>query len=1077
MKRNLLIGFLALLLSGFQAFAQERTVSGRVTSEEDGSGLPGVNVVVSGTTIGTITDVNGNYDVSIPEGNVTLVFSFVGLATKELEVGATSVLNVQMSADVTQLSEVVVTALGVEREKATLSYASQEINTDQLNITQDSNLKTALAGKVAGVQINGQAGSKLGQFGKIRIRGAISLTTDNDPLYVVDGVPTDPNSVDMDNVASVNVLKGPNATALYGQRADAGVVVITTKKGKNGMAVEFVSSVTWDKVSYLPNQQNLYGKGYEGEASFDTFDFASNAYPEAWQVFDGKRFITGANNYADESWGPKFDGGEYVPWYAFWPDSPYYGQTANYTAQEDNVKEFYETGRTVKNTISVSGGGEDYNARLSYTNLSQNGITPYTNLKKHFISTNFDFNVTDKFNISTNLRVTSSEIKGDFDDGYGNQTSGTFNSWFARDTEMSKLRELKDLQTIDGHSASWNWWGPEYYTNGGGFKKAAFWFNPFTFLEQYEQIRKENVLVGSVTATYQITEELEISAVASRDQSNYNFNFRFPFYLSNSAAPELYNAWINSFGTYERHRSENNFSAMLKYKKKFGDIDVAAFFGGNLRRDKYRNFSAQMNPGAKSGGLIIPDVYSFSNAGEIPTPTTYVSEKHVNSVFGNVSLGYKDYLYLDMSARKDWSSALPSTNNGYFYPSIGASFIFSELLDGLDALSFGKIRGGWAQVGNDVNALALSPLYATSNKPFGGEQVLMYNPTSVVAEGIKPAINSSIEAGLDARFINNRVGLAFTYYKENRKDEIIPVTIPTASGYNSVLQNAGESQRSGVEITLDGDAVRAGSFTWNVVFNYARNRTKVISLPGDLDAIGAPGGSDDWNFVTMTHQLGNNWGQLKGIGYARDEAGNKIIQPSGLYKTEADVYFGSVLPDFTGGFINNFRFKNVTLTAAIDFQKGGHFFSLSEMWGRYSGLLVETAETNENGKNVRDAVAEGGGVRVIGVDEGGAPVDQFVEGYDYFHQFQANTLAEEFVHDASYVKLRDISLTYDFTSMIKKGFVKGASLSLVARNIWLIAVSKENKHGWDPSELSQTYGESGQVPGTRSYGFNIRLNF
>ena len=1099
MKKLLLLSFLLMSFCVHHAMAQSRAVTGKVTDASTNQPLPGVTVLVKGTTIGTGTGADGTFSLQVPAGNNTLVFKFLGYEDKEMPIGADNVVNAALGVNTEQLQEVVVTALGFEREARTVTYATQQVESKDLNITQGTNVKEALAGKVAGVQINGQAGSKLGAFGKIRIRGAISLTSDSDPLYIVDGVPVqDPTSVDMNNVESVNVLKGPNATSLYGQRAEAGVVVITTRKGSGALSVEYAGAFTWDKVAYLPNYQNLYGGGYEGNDSFGTFDFAAGAegvpYPEEWSVFDGKRYLLWDNNYADESWGPRFDGEQYVPWYAWWPGTaenpnPYFGQTTAYEASPDNIKNFYDTGLTKKNSITVSGGNDKFNALLSYTNLDQQGITPFTDLKKHYVNTNFGFNATEKLRMDANIRYTLSKVRGDLADGYGSQTSGSFNSWFARQVDSDKLRELKDLTTLGGYSASWNWWGPDYYTYyGGGFEKPAFWFNPYTYLERYDQIRTGEDLTGALTGTYTINDNWEISATGSRNAIDYRSEYYFPAFLANSAAPELYNAWINSFGNFERTEVEDNFSSMLKYENRFGeDFDVTAFVGGNIRKNHYDSFSAQMDPGNNTGGLIIPDVYIFSNAGIVPTPETYTYDKQVNSLYGNASIGYKDMLYLDASYRRDWSSALPSDKNGYGYPGIGASFIFSELISNFDALSFGKLRAGWAQVGNDVAALRLNPIYDLGPQPFafGEEQrLLVYSPTTLIDPNITPSLNTSFEAGFDLRFIDNRVGLSFTYYDETRKDEIIPVSISRASGYNAFLTNAGASSRSGVEIALDGDVVKSeNGFNWNILLNYARNRTTVDELPEGLDAIAAPGGSDDWQFVTVVHELGNNWGQLRGIGFARDDNGNFILDPvTGLHVTESNMYFGSVLPDFTGGILNRFGYKGLTLTASIDFQKGGKFFSLTEQWGTYSGLLEETARINDKGNNVRDDVDAGGGVHVVGVDPNGEAVDMYIEGIDYYQQFNANSIAEPFVHDASYIKLRDINLSYDFSNMLQSGFlknnlVKGASIGLVARNLWLISVADDNVHGWDPSELSNTFGENAQLPGTRSYGVNVRLTF
>lgn len=1072
-------GFLTLLLALLVqiSFAQEKTVTGKVS---DASGpLPGVTVLVKGTNTGTQTDFDGNYSLTASPGAV-LTFSFIGMQTVERTVGASNVINVVMQESAEALEEVVVTALGIKREAKTLSYAAQEVKGEDLNITQDANIKTAIAGKVAGVQVQSQAGAKLGQAGKIRIRGAISLTSDNDPLYVVDGVPADPNSIDMDNVATLNVLKGPNATALYGQRADAGVVVITTKRGSvNGVGIEISSAVTFEEVAYLPEYQNLYGQGYDGEDSWGNFgdQLPISAYPTEWSIFQGQRYIIWDNNYADESWGPKFDGQDYIPWYAWWPDSPYFGQTAKYEAQPNNIKNFYDTGVTLKNTVALSGGNESFRGRISFTDLDQTGIVPYTKLDKQFISTSFDFDVTEKFNVSAALNYTTSKIEGDFNDDYGNQTSGNFNSWWGRNLDVNKLRELKDLKTPDGYNATWNWWGPDYYAYyGGDFKKPAFWFNNFWYMDEYINTNKNDNYVGSVNLSYKINDNWELRAGASRNQNVFKNNYYVPYSIAYSAAPDLYNAWSNSFGVYRRTTAENNYNATLAYNNKFGDFDVDAFVGGNIRINKYDRFSAEMPTDAKVGGLIIPDVFAFSNAGIIPTPSTYFSNKEVQSLYGKASFGYRDFLYLDATYRQDWSSALPVGKNGYGYPSFGTSFIFSELMNDKSILSFGKFRAGWAQVGNDLDAYLIDPSYPLSAKPYQGIS-MQYTPSTLLDPNIKPALNTSFEVGFDTRFLSNRVGLNFTYYKENRKDEIIPISIPRGTGYNSFLTNAGESERDGIEVTLSGSPFKTEDFAWDITVNYGQNKTVIKSLPGDLTSLEAPGGSGAFGFVSVIHELGNEWGQLRGTKIARDANGNAIINANGTYKTVQGQYLGSVLPDFTGGVINNFRYKDFSLTAAIDFQKGGKFFSLSEQWGTSSGLLAETAALNDKGNNVRDALADGGGVHVVGVDGNGTSVDTYVPALTYFPQWYGNRLAEPFIHDASFIKLRDISLTYTLPKKFLKNTFTGASISLVGRNLWLISVSDDNVHNWDPSELSQTYGENGQLPGTKSYGMNIKLTF
>ncbi|SFW41493.1 SusC/RagA family TonB-linked outer membrane protein [Cellulophaga fucicola] len=1091
-------GILTLLLAFIVhlTFAQQKTISG-IVSDQDGIPLPGVNILVKGTQTGTQTGFDGEYSISASKGQV-LLFTYLGQKSSSRTIGDENTINVQMEEDAEALQEVVVTALGIKREERTLTYASQEVKGENLNITEDVNIKSAIAGKVAGVQIQGQSGSKLGQSGKIRIRGGISLTSDSDPLYVIDGTPTtDPNSVDMGNVESLNVLKGPNATALYGQRAASGVVVITTKRGKKGqgLGVEISSSITFDNVAYLPNYQNMYGQGYSGESEFSTFDYAGGnrlngaAYPTWMQVFDGKRYFAG-DAYADESWGPKFDGQGHVPWYNYYPDSPTFGEEVPYVGQPDNIKDAFDTGISQKNSISLSGSGDNYRARIAYTNIKQNGIVPNSDFTKNFISTSLDFDLSDKLTAGVNINYTVDNISGDFDDGYGNQTSGSLNSWFNRNLDMNKVREFKDLKTPRGFATSWNNWGLDYfayaeeaYERTGNevllqYQKPAFWFNQFSYLEQYEATNSTHRLLGDIHFSYQLTENLDISAKASRNERKYKRDFFVPYSLEFAAAPDLYNPWVNSFGKDYITSTEDNYNILLKYTKDFGKIDLTAFVGGNILKDNYYRFQNDMaTDNFQNGGLILPDVYTYSNSREVLTAYTYESEKQVNSIYGNMSLGYDNMAYLDVSVRRDWSSSLPSGNNGYTYPSIGGSFILSELWDNKGAVTFAKLRGSWAQVGDDVNALALNPTYPLGSNLYNG-QILMYTPTQLVSDGIEPAINTSQEIGVDLKFIENRIGLSATYYTENRKNEIIPVSLSTGTGYSTLLTNAGESERKGIELTLNADIIRTEDFNWSITANYAKNSSKIISLPGDLKAINGAGGSDAYGFVNVVHELGGEWGQLRGTGYKLDDAGNRVINSDGLYVVETDQYFGSILPDFTGGLLTNFSYKNISLAASFDFQKGGKFFSLSEMWGTYSGLLDDTVELNDNGVNQRDAIADGGGVHVTGVEADGTPVDTYVEAQTYWNQFQPNRLATPFIHDADYIKLRDLSLTYSLPNkLLEKTALQSVSISAVGRNLWLISVADNNKHGWDPSELSQSYGENAQLPGTRSYGLNLKLTF
>lgn len=1084
---------LALVVQMTFAQVEQQTVSGTVT-DDSGLPLPGVNVLVRGTNRGVQTDFDGNYAIEASEGEV-LVFSYLGMRTVEVIFQDSPRIDVILEPDAAQLDEVVVTALGIRREEKSLPYASQTVNAEELNITEGVNIKSAVAGKVAGVQINAQAGSKLGEAGRIRIRGGISLTSDDDPLYVIDGVPTnDPNSIDMSNVATLNVLKGPNATALYGQRASNGVVQITTKRGAetDRIGIEITSSVTFDRVGNMMNYQNLYGQGYSPN-EFGTFDFESGynfrvfgisggPYPDWMQVFDGQRYFN-RNVYADESWGPRFDGEPYIPWYAMYRDSPYFGQTDTWEAHPDNIRDFYDTGTTFKNIIALSGGGENYSARLSYTNLQQTGVIPNSSLDRNFITSSFDFNLTDNFSIGTNINYTVGAMAGDvLDDQYGNQTTGQFNSWFGRNIDTDKLRELQGLTTEEGFLASWNNWGLDAWAAGEDlgildFKKPAFWFNPYDWLELYNIRRETTTLLGDVHASYSFLDMFEATVQISRNERKYRRDFEVPYIIEYSAAPGLYNEWVNSFGRDYRSTTEDNFQGLLRFEQDFENFDVSAMIGGNIRRDDFYRFVNDMSQtNSDNGGLILPDVYTYSNSREQLTATATDREKQVNSIFGNVSLGFRDLLYIDASIRRDWSSALPPNNNGYTYPAIGGSLLFSEFITDNDILTFGKLRGGWAQVGDDVDAHALNPTYPLGSQLYN-DRILQYDVTRLVDPNVQPAMNTSYEVGIDLRFFQNRMGFQGTYYNETRENEIIPITISSASGYLDYLTNAGESHREGIELALDVDIVNTEDFRWNILANWATNESTIVSLPAGLDAIEGAGGSDNWGFVTVVHRVGQEWGQLRGTGFVYDDNGNRVIRENGTYAYETDKYFGSILPDFTGGFVNTMSYKNLTLMASFDYQKGGKFFSLSEMWGGYSGLTAETAEINDNGVNVRDPLDEGGGVHVTGVYEDGSPADTYVNAMSYWGQFQPNRIAEPFIHEADYFKLRDVSLTYRLSGSVVNNVFDSASISVIGRNLWLIAVADDNVHRWDPSEMSQSFGENAQLPSTRSFGMNVKLTF
>lgn len=1088
MRKLLLLAQLVLCLLSLPSLAQNRTITGRITSGDDGSVLPGVSVALKGTNKGTSTDGNGQYTISVPSGTVSVVFSFIGFVTQEVVTGSQTELNITLKPDATSLNEVVITALGTKRDVRSISFATQQIDQSQLQIARQADPSNALAGKIAGLQVLNQAGSKLGQGAVIRIRGAASLV-DKNPLYVVDGTPLNsdgnsPASLDInpDDIENISVLKGPNATALYGQRGDAGVIMVTTRKGltRKGIGVDINSTTTFDQVNIIPKYQNEYGGG--GEFDWRTYT-QSATNPADWKPLDGQRY----HDYSDDaSWGPKFDGKPYIPWYAWYPGTadnpnPYAFKTAIYEAKPNNVRDYYNTGRTLNNGISLKAGNDAYSLRLSYNNLDQTGVIPNTSLARHYITMASTFNLNKHFSAGFNVNYTTDKTFGNFDDGYSNFTgAGSFNQWFHRDLDMGIMRELANLRTPTGNLASWNHNNPTATTtyNSSTFNKGNYWYNWYAYQANINNTTNRNRIFGDVNLTYKLDSHFSIQGWARSNQRFTNFENKTPNILETSGFQTGVKA---SYSTGQITDRESNYEFLSTYVNKFGAFDVNANVGGNIRSNVY----SQVNLNT-TGGLVVPDLFTVGNSTGAFGQANFRSNKDVRSLYARASVGYKSTVFLEVTGRNDWSSALPANNNSYFYPSVGGSFVFSEMTrNALPFLSFGKLRGSWAQVGSDLAAYQLALTYDVNQFKYNGANSLQTTPNLLTNAGLVPALSSAYEIGADLRFFGNRAGLAFTYYHENKINEILNVDVTSASGYTGKVINAGRIERDGIELTLDGKPVVGPGFNWDITLNLAHNTSRILELAPGINTIQASAPSfstnDAFGYATVVHTTGkdnagniigdNRWGQLRGNGIVYKD-GKALLNADGTYQFAPNQDFGSVLPQFTGGLINTFRYKGVSLALSIDYQKGGKYFSLSNFWGEYSGLYANTAALNDKGKNVRDAVADGGGVHVTGVGDTGEKIDTYVEGYDYYHQFGNNSIIDNSVFDASYVKLREVSLGYQLPLKANR-YVQGVSFSVVARNPWLIYAANRNI---DPSELSQRFGENGQQPGTRSLGFQVRVS-
>ncbi|MER3463416.1 MAG: hypothetical protein C4329_02350 [Chitinophagaceae bacterium] len=1083
LMRRLLALLCAIVLTTLTALAQNKVVTGQVIDEK-GEPIGFATIKVKNSKQGVSADANGNFRIDVPVGS-TLVISAVGASQKEITVtGSQTSYSVSLNKGNTELSTVVVSALGIKRSVKSTPYAVQQISGDRLTQTRQTDLTTGLAGKIAGVQILGQAGSKLGSNGVVRLRGVGSLT-DKNAIFVVDGtILTNVSDINVDDIASVNVLKGPNATALYGQRAEGGVIIITTKKARKNspLQVDVTTTNTVDVVGMLPAYQNEYGGGNVN--SFYTFQYNSAVHPAAWASLNGKRMP----DYTDDaSWGPKFDGSEYIPWYAWVPGTQYTGKTASWVAQPNNIRNFYDKAFATNNNLSVSYGGKFFSIRAGYNYIKRNGILPYSNQDKNQFTTQSSVDILKNLTLGINASYSFENIKGDFNDGYSNQSAGSFNQWFHRDLDTKIEKELVDLKTPTGNYASWNLgFDPINGNMSQDVWKGNYWTNHYTWLKYYQQKQKRDRFFGDVSLAYKVTNDIKVTGT-------YRFNLRttqtdkmMPNDLAQSVKqstdydvprgtppfPSSY-AVYNFYKNYNTRYYEENMELNAQYTKNFGSFNLDALVGGNIL-----HWDSKDSTRMTSYGLVKPDVYEINNsAGSIYRAGTYLSRKKVYSIYGKATLGYKDVVFLDASARQDFSSVLPANQNGYFYPSVGVSFVFSDYAKrAISQLSFAKLRLSWAQIGTDqLNPYEANPTYFIQTQQFNGNPLIAV-PNTIFDPNIKPTLNSSYETGLDLRFFKDRLGISATYYKENKTNDIVRTQVSSASGFTTLTFNAGSVKRQGVELQLDARPIVTKNFSWDVSFNWATNKSEVVKVTDEQDFIQY--GVDAFGVTTLYNKVGSPWGELHGIGIKRLN-GNPVLNNDGTYAVDNDVNFGSILPDYTGGFFTSFNYKNITLSAAFDFQSGGKFFSLSHYWGTYSGLYASTASVNDKGHNVRDDVAAGGGVHVYGVDVTGKPVDYYVDAQTYFHQNGDLGIADFDILDASYLKCREITLGYNFNTAKWGGFgryFKKLNLSAFTRNPFNIYTG--NRY-IDPSEVAGGAAayEDGQLPGTRSYGATLKVTF
>lgn len=1077
MKR--LLTTLALVFAGFGLALAQRTVTGTVTG--DGDALIGASVAVKGAGGGARTDIDGKYSVQVPAGATTLVFSYTGYGTQEITLGASNVVDVVLVSN-TQLDEVVVTALGVTRYKNELAYSAQKVEGEALTRTRDNNITNSLAGKVAGLQV--KRNNNLGGSTNIVLRGSKSLLGDNQALFVIDGVPVDNSNtntsnqrtgrqgydygnaagdINPDDVESVTVLKGAAASALYGSRATNGVVMITTKKGRKdkglGVTVNLGANFGNFDPSTFAKYQDEYGGGY-------------GAYYEDASGFFLSRDVNGDGTpdlvvptSEDASWGGKFDPSLQVYQAdAFDQTSPFYQKSKPWVAAANGPDAFFETAVGTNNSVVIDGTNENGYFKLGYTRATDKGLLPNSKISKDLINFSAGYNLSSKLKVFSLVNFTGTEGIGRYGNGYDAKNQmGSFRQWWQVNVDV--LQQKDDYYRNKANS-TWNWADPTAL-------KPIYWDNPYWVREENYSTDRRNRYFGYVGATYKLTNWLDLTGRVALDQYSEIQEERIAF---GSVDPSQYRRFNRDYSEFNYDLLAQTKSFNLGSKLKFD-----ALVGGNIRTQAINTILAQTN-----GGLSVPGLYSLSNTkNALEAPVETAPRLQVNGIFGRAGFVYDEWAIIDLSMRGDRSSTLPVENNTYYYPAASAGIIFSKFIGENDVVSFGKIRANYAEVGNSAPFASLKDVYNLQTAYDGVPVASITNLTTQTIKNnpdLKPERTKALEAGLEMRFLKNRIGFDVTVYKQNSVDQIFSAPVSRSTGYAAKFINAGEIENRGVEVQLFVRPVHTRDFDWTIDLNWARNRNEVVALSEGIDNLqlaSMQGG------VSINATLGQPYGTIRGNNFVYHDNGQKIVAASGYYAQSAtsNEVIGNINPDWTGGMNNLLRYKNVSLSFLIDVRQGGELFSLDLYYGMATGLYPETAGKNDKGDDFRSLVsADGtsGGYLVQGVLADGTPNTKRVNTVNFGILGYARNPAAAFVYDASFVKLREVNLNIDFP---KKWFgnnntLKGMTLGVYARNPWIISKNLPYADPEDGMSSGNVQGyQVGSYPTQRTFGANLNVKF
>ena len=1079
MGKRIHLFLLALAIGVIQGAAQVTTVRGIVTTEEDGEPVIGASVIVKGTSLGTVTDVNGRFELSgLPPSATRLLISYISLMAKEVAIAPQ--VSVTLKSDTHLLDEVVVTALGISREKKALGYTAQEVKQNALVQGKDNNLLNSLSGKIAGVRITntqGDVGSS-----RIVIRGETSIAGENQPLFIVDGIPVDNSQLNArssgrdfknaiadlnpEDIKTLTVLKGPNAAALYGARAAHGAIVITTKGGdkrQKGIGITLHSSTQVSFVATLPEFQNLFGQGAGGRFSY----------------VDGKG--AGVNDGVDESWGPRLDIGLLIPQFDSPLDADGNRVATPWVSHPNNVRDYFRMGISTNSGISVARGDDKYQFRVGYNYEKQVSIVPDAGTNKTNISLNTDYHLAKWIVVGATANYivyTAPSLPGSATPSGSNVRSNSPMLqflWFGRQVDTNSLKA--------DYTRNWN---------------SSYYDNPFWSASYNTQSQERHRLIGDLHAEFRLTDGLNVRFRTSTDW--YNDRRKSKVKWGSAGAGSPYGSYAEDAYTVK----ENNTEVLATYIKQLNkNWGIDALLGFNVRNKQYEN-NYQAAP-----RLAVADLYTLTNSRDPLISSNDFYRLRQYGLYGSIQLDYRRWAFLNITGRNDWSSTLPVDNNSYFYPSVTASVLLSEAFGWRSkAVNYLKIRGGWSQVGADANPYQLATVF-TSETAFNGNP-LQSSSTIGMNPNLKPEKTSSIEAGFEAAFWDNRLYLDFTYYKTDSRNQILKLATTAASGYTSQVRNAGHIRNRGYEIQLGAVPIQTSKgFRWNLDLNYGANSSKVVKL-------------DDEGLITsyqlyssgiqILASVGEAYGTLFGTSYVRDANGNVVVDANGLPKiSTTNKTLGKFTPDWTGGISNTFSYRSLSLSFLIDASVGGSIFSNTNKTGKYTGVLANTLSgrdaehgglwyyTDAMGNNVRlpespsYSVSSDGlyyaqvngqstrvyqdGIMVEGVTESGSKNEEVVSAEKYYHRIYS--IAEANVYDASYVKLREVALSYRLPRLwTQKLHLQEASVTLTGRNLWTIYKSVPNR---DPESALTTGNAQGveaySLPTTRSFGVNLSVKF